>query len=239
MNIGKPRLSGHRVWGFAILISILIFWLCWTWRHELWSLWCGLLQAFEHRESVRAYILSLGHLAPFAFISLQALQIVISPIPGEATGFIGGFLFGKWAGFFYSTVGLTLGSAIAFFISRQFRRLVRLWFLRSRLYGRFEHLIEHQGLFIFYILFLFPGFPKDFLCYLLGLSRMPWLAFLVIVILGRMPGTLVLTLQGANTYDKNIEGFISILFLTLLVLIPSLYYRERIYQWVEAHSLKE
>jgi hypothetical protein len=29
------------------------------------------------------------------------------------------------------------------------------------------------------------------------------------------------------------------LFLTLLVLIPSLYYRGRIYQWVEAHSLKE
>ncbi|MCK4425310.1 MAG: TVP38/TMEM64 family protein [Deltaproteobacteria bacterium] len=197
------------------------------------------MQAFEHRESVRAYALSLGHLAPFAFISLQALQVVISPIPGEATGFIGGFLFGKWAGFFYSSVGLTLGSAIAFFLSRQFRRLVRLWLLRSRLYGRFEHLAEHQGLFIFYILFLFPGFPKDFLCYLLGLSRMPWLAFIAIVILGRMPGTLVLALQGANTYDKDIEGFVSILFLSLLVLVPSLYYRERIYQWVETHSLKE
>jgi uncharacterized membrane protein YdjX (TVP38/TMEM64 family) len=239
VNIGKPQLLGHRIWGFAILILILIFWLCWTWRHELWSLWGSLLQAFEYRESVRAYALSLGHLAPFAYIVLQALQVVISPIPGEATGFIGGFLFGKWIGFFYSTLGLTMGSAIAFFLSRRFRHLVRLWLLRSRLYGRFEHLVEHQGLFIFYILFLFPGFPKDFLCYLLGLSRMPWLAFLVIVTLGRMPGTLVLALQGANTYDKNIEGFISILFLTLLVLIPGLYYRERIYQWVEVHSLKE
>jgi uncharacterized membrane protein YdjX (TVP38/TMEM64 family) len=177
--------------------------------------------------------------APFAFILLQALQVVISPIPGEATGFIGGFLFGKWVGFFYSTVGLTLGSAIAFFLSRQFRRLVRLWLIRSRLYRRFEHLAEHHGLFIFYILFLFPGFPKDFLCYLLGLSRMPWLAFIAIVILGRMPGTMVLALQGANTYDKDIEGFVSILFLSLLVLVPSLYYRERIYLWVETHSLKE
>ena len=68
---------------------------------------------------------------------------------------------------------------------------------------------------------------------------MPWLAFIAIVILGRMPGTLVLALQGANIYDKDIKGFISILFLTLLVLLPSLYYRERIYQWVETHSLKE
>jgi uncharacterized membrane protein YdjX (TVP38/TMEM64 family) len=239
VNIGKPRSLGRRIWGFAILISILFIWLCWTWRHELWSLWCGLLQAFEHRESIRAYALSQGHLAPFAFILLQALQVVISPIPGEATGFIGGFLFGKWAGFVYSTVGLTLGSAIAFFLSRQFRRLVRSLLIRSRLYCRFEHLAKHRGLFIFYILFLFPGFPKDFLCYLLGLSRMPWLAFIAIVILGRMPGSLVLALQGANTYDKDIEGFVSILFLSLLVLVPSLYYRERIYQWVETHSLKE
>lgn len=239
MNIGKQQSLGHRVWGFAVLISIFILWVCWTWRHELWSLWHGLLQAFEHRESIRAYILSLGHLAPFAFIALQALQVVISPIPGEATGFIGGFLFGKWIGFFYSTVGLTLGSAVAFFLSRQFRRLVRLWLIRSRLYGRFEHLVEHQGLFMVYVLFLFPGFPKDFLCYLLGFSRMPWLAFIAIVILGRMPGTLVLAMQGANIYDKDIEGFISILFLTLLVLLPSLYYRERIYQWMEVHSLKE
>ena len=239
MNIGKSPSSGRRVWGFAVFFFILVLWLCWTWRYELWSFWHGLLQAFEHRESIRAYILSMGYLAPFAFISLQALQVVISPIPGEATGFIGGFLFGKWAGFFYSTVGLTLGSIIAFFLSRQFRRLVRLWLIRSRLYSRFEHLTEHQGLFIFYILFLFPGFPKDFLCYLLGLSRMPWLAFIAIVILGRMPGTLVLALQGANTYDKDIGGFISILFLSLLVLVPSLYYRERIYQWVETHSLKE
>jgi uncharacterized membrane protein YdjX (TVP38/TMEM64 family) len=239
VNIGKPRSLGRRVWGFAVFFFIFILWLCWTWRHELWSFWHGLLQAFEHRESIRAHILSMGHLAPFAFISLQALQVVISPIPGEATGFIGGFLFGKWAGFFYSTVGLTLGSAIAFFLSRQFRRLVRSWLIRSRLYGRFEHLTEHHGLFIFYILFLFPGFPKDFLCYLLGLSRMPWLAFIAIVILGRMPGTLVLALQGANTYDKDIEGFVSILFLSLLVLVPSLYYRERIYQWVGTHSLKE
>ncbi|MBA7623333.1 hypothetical protein ES703_30728 [subsurface metagenome] len=239
MNIGKQQSLGHRVWGFAVLISIFILWVCWTWRHELWSLWHGLLQAFEHRESIRAYILSLGHLAPFTFIALQALQVVISPIPGEATGFIGGFLFGKWIGFFYSTVGLTLGSAVAFFLSRQFRRLVRLWLIRSRLYGRFEHLVEHQGLFMVYVLFLFPGFPKDFLCYLLGFSRMPWLAFIAIVILGRMPGTLVLAMQGANIYDKDIEGFISILFLTLLVLLPSLYYRERIYQWMEVHSLKE
>ncbi len=68
---------------------------------------------------------------------------------------------------------------------------------------------------------------------------MPWQAFLAIVVLGRIPGTLVLTLQGANIYNGNIIGFFSILIVCMLVLVPSWYYRERIYRWVELHSLKD
>ena len=239
MSNGRQWPPRHKIWGFALLVSSLAVWLFWTWRHELWSVWCFLSQAIEHRESIREFIISQGPLAPLAFIALQSLQILISPIPGEATGFIGGFLFGKWLGFIYSTFGLTLGSAGAFFLSRQFRRMVKSRLVRSRIYNRFERLIEHQGLFIFLILFLFPGFPKDFLCYFLGLSRMPWQAFLAIATLGRMPGTLALTLQGANVYDGNIVGFLCILFISLIVICPAWYFRERIYQWVEAHSLKE
>jgi len=34
------------------------------------------------------------------------LQVIpISPIPGEATGILGGFLFGQWLGLLYSTIG--------------------------------------------------------------------------------------------------------------------------------------
>ncbi len=68
---------------------------------------------------------------------------------------------------------------------------------------------------------------------------MPWQAFLAIVVLGRIPGTLVLTLQGANIYSGNMVGFFSVLIISVLVLVPSWYYRERIYQWIEVHSLKD
>ena len=45
------------------------------------------------------------------FIALQALQVVVSPIPGEATGILGGYLlqqFGAWAPGVFSAVGLLL-----------------------------------------------------------------------------------------------------------------------------------
>src|SRR6266436_1551977 len=54
-----------------------------------------------------------GILAPVIFIALQALQVIIAPIPGEVTGILGGYLFGQWIGLLYSTIGLTLGSVAA------------------------------------------------------------------------------------------------------------------------------
>src|SRR5256886_11601677 len=59
---------------------------------------------------LRAVLEELGVLAPVLFIALQTLQVIMSPIPGEATGFLGGYLFGEWLGLCYSTIGLTIRS---------------------------------------------------------------------------------------------------------------------------------
>ncbi len=201
--------------------------------------WHTLLNVLEHRDEIRDFIRSFGPFAPVVFIMIQALQVILSPIPGEATGLIGGFLFGRWLGLIYSSIGLTLGSLAAFLIARQFRKLVKPWLRRSKYYRRLEGLLEHQGLFLCFLLFVFPGFPKDFLSYFLGLSRMPWQIFLVIVAIGRIPGTLMLSWQGANIYDGNIVGILTLLAITALVLFPAWYFRERIYRWVELHSLKD
>ena len=57
-------------------------------------------------------------LAPVIFVALQALQVIVAPIPGEVTGILGGYLFSLWVGLFYPTIGLTVGSAAAFGIGR-------------------------------------------------------------------------------------------------------------------------
>lgn len=239
MSARKPWSVTSRRSFLIVPVAAAVLWVAWNWSDEVVLLWRRLVELLEHQELLRDFTISLGSVAPLVYVGLQALQVVISPIPGEATGFIGGFLFGAWLGFFYSTAGLTLGSVAAFFLSRWFRRSVRSRLKKSKIYNKLEHLIEHQGLFLCFVLFLLPGFPKDFLCYLLGLSRMPWQAFFVIVTLGRMPGTLMLTMQGANVYNGNVRGFVGLLLLTLIVMGPTWYYRERIYGWVERHSLEE
>ena len=217
----------------AVLILLLIF------GNKIPNLIAWGLALLEKKEAIRNFVLSLGPFGPIGFILLQALQVVFSPIPGEATGVVGGFLFGKWLGLLYSTIGLSIGSILAFSISRHFRRFVEPWLQKSEWYWKLEGLLEHQGIFICFFLYVFPGFPKDFLCYFLGLTRMPWQIFVFISSIGRIPGTLMLSWQGAEIYNGNWAGFISILIITLVVAAPAWYYREKIYAWVEAQIKEE
>ncbi len=194
------------------------------------------LSVLEKRDAVRHFVLSLGPLGPVGFIFLQVLQVVLSPVPGEATGVVGGFIFGKWLGLLYSTIGLGLGSVLSFSISRHFRRFVEPWLQKSEWYWKLEALLEHQGIFVCFFLYVFPGFPKDFLCYFLGLTRMPWQVFLFISTVGRIPGTLMLSWQGAEIYNGNWAGLFAIVLVTLLFAAPAWYYRERLYAWVESKA---
>lgn len=225
------------LWTAIILTALVGLYVLFNWDGEWFkAIWQTMVHIAGQRDALRRYVESWGAFAPFVFISLQFLQVVFAPLPGEASGVIGGFLFGQWPGFIYSTIGLTAGSMGAFMITRFFRRFIRAWLKRSELYHRFEYLLERQGIFISFILFLIPGFPKDFLCYLLGLSRMPWQVFLAISTVGRIPGTILLTLQGANLYDGNIKGFLLASGLAVIVVLPAWYYREGLYRWVEAHA---
>jgi len=185
------------------------------------------------RGKIRDFVASFGPLAPLAFIGLQIMQVVISPIPGEATGFIGGYLFGAARGFIYSTIGLTLGSWLAFSISRLFTPYVTRRLGQTKIYNKFNFIVEHQGVIIAFIFFLLPGFPKDYLCYLLGLSLMPTSVFLVIAAVGRIPGTLMLALQGSKVFDQAYAVFFILLGIALAAVIFSYMAREKIYRLVQ------
>jgi uncharacterized membrane protein YdjX (TVP38/TMEM64 family) len=189
---------------------------------------------FSSKERLNEFIASFGPYAPLAFMGLQILQVLVAPIPGEFTGFIGGYLFGIGPGFIYSAVGLTLGSLFAFLISRRLGlRFVRR-FVGEEIMGRFDYLMEHQGAFFSFIFFLVPGLPKDYFCYLLGLSPMHMLTFFVICAIGRIPGTLLLTMQGQAIRSENYRAFFVVLGLALLFLVLTLIYRHRIESWLKS-----
>jgi uncharacterized membrane protein YdjX (TVP38/TMEM64 family) len=216
--------------GFLVILG-LVFW-GFRYRNFLWGYFCSSYNLCTNKIWIKAQLKAAGPLAPVVFILIQSLQVVFAPIPGEATGFIGGYLFGAPLGLLYSTLGLTLGSVLAFLIARWLEEhYVKRW-IPAEILQKFDFLMERQGALIAFILFIFPGFPKDYLCFVLGLSRMPLKLFLVIVTLGRLPGTLLLNLQGAKVYKGDYYSTFIILGLCLVLIAILAYYRETVYRWI-------
>jgi uncharacterized membrane protein YdjX (TVP38/TMEM64 family) len=180
--------------------------------------------------------MSFGMGAPFIFIFIQILQVMFAPIPGEATGFVGGYLFGTIRGFIYSSIGLTVGSWINFIIGRFLgKRYIRKLIPETKL-TKFDTLLKRQGVIVLFILFIFPGFPKDYLCLFLGMSTLPLKVFMVLTAIGRMPGTFMLSLQGSSLFEKNYLAFAVITAICLVAAILAYKFRDRLYLWIEKYN---
>jgi uncharacterized membrane protein YdjX (TVP38/TMEM64 family) len=188
----------------------------------------GLVAFFLNTERMAHFLDSLGPLSFVGFIILQVLQVIISPIPGEVTGFIGGFLYGKFLGTILSTLGLTIGSWAAFSLSRFFGRPFAEKFIEKKTMERYDYLLHHKGAFLIFLLFLIPGFPKDYLCYILGLGHLSTKEFLIISTVGRFMGTLLLTLGGDFIRHEQYYRLFLLLSFAIVILFLSMVYREKI-----------
>ena len=225
--------SSNRYKFFLIFIFLIAFFLGYFYRVPLWGKITHYYLLFTNKDQIKTFITSFGSGAPIVFILIQILQVLFAPIPGEATGFIGGYLFGASKGFLYSSLGLTAGSWIIFVIGRLLgKRYVRKLIPIKQL-DRFDLLVKRQGVVVLFLFFLIPGFPKDYLCFFLGLSDLPIRVFIIITAIGRMPGTYMLSLQGAFLYEQMYGLFALILGLCVLVAFFAYRYREPLYRWIE------
>ena len=84
-----------------------------------------------------------------------------------------------------------------------------------------------------FLLFLIPGFPKDTLCYILGLTPMHLGIFLIISTIGRVPGTLMATLQGAKAFDQQYKIFFLLSGISALVILVFYIYHEDIHHQIK------
>jgi uncharacterized membrane protein YdjX (TVP38/TMEM64 family) len=195
------------------------------------------IRLYVDKHFLKQTLRDLGVLGPILFMLLQALQVVISPIPGEATGFLGGYLFGEWLGLVYSTVGLTFGSVVAFWVGRWLGEHYVRNLVSKETWNRLGFIVEAEGAILCFIVYLIPGLPKDMMCYLFGISPMPLWIFALVSGIGRIPGTWILSTQGAHTATGNYLQVILISAVCAAVALPVYYYRHRIVTWLRGRSV--
>jgi uncharacterized membrane protein YdjX (TVP38/TMEM64 family) len=218
---------------FWVILAGFIFLFIYQYNSQLWIKVVNLYDILHDRHQLKVIIRSFGPYSPLAYILLQIIQVVVAPIPGGAIEFLGGYLFGVEAGFFYSMIGLILGSWMAFSLARIFEKLAVEKFVSPQTIKKFDYLIGHEGLILSFLLFLIPGFPKDALCYLLGLTPMHLGIFLTISTIGRIPGTLMATLQGAKAFEHQYKTFLVLLGISALVILAFYIYHDEIHHWIK------
>jgi uncharacterized membrane protein YdjX (TVP38/TMEM64 family) len=188
----------------------------------------GLVRYFTDRRLLTHVITEHRTNAAFIFIGLQILQVVAAPVPGEATGFVGGVFFGAVGGIIYSTIGLTIGSWLAFAIARMAGRPLVEKLVNPETIKRYDYVMKHKGMFLAFLMFLIPGFPKDYLCYLLGLGHMGHRDFLLVSTTGRLLGTVLLTMEGSFFRAQRYGAFFTILGISVAAILFVMIYRNNI-----------
>lgn len=136
-------------------------------------------------------IKSYGLIAPLIFLLIQIVQVVFPVIPGGASCLVGVLAFGPIEGFIYNYVGLTLGSIVSFFLSRNFGLpLINKLFKKETVDKYLGYVRTKKFEKIFFLGIFLPGAPDDLLCYIAGISGLTFFRFLFIILIGK-PFTLI------------------------------------------------
>ena len=228
------KVLNRRKWIWLSIISAaVVLFFVYQYNSQLWVKFLKIYDLLHDRHQLKVIISSYGPYSPLVFILIQILQVVVAPVPGGAVEFLGGYLFGVQAGFVYSMIGLLFGSWFAFALARMFEKWAVEKFVSPQTLKKFGYLIGHEGVILSFLLFLIPGFPKDALCYILGLTPMHLGIFLIISTIGRIPGTLMATLQGAKAFDCQYRTFLILMGISTLVILAFYIYHDEIHRLVK------
>ena len=164
-------------------------------------------------------ILHMGKFGIIYFILFQILQVILFFIPGEVVQIAGGYMYGTIFGTALSIIGILLGSIITFYIARSYGDKFLKRILPIVQYEKVKNLIDKKrNKKIVFILFLIPGFPKDIVGYVCGITKLNLKNFMLLVVVGRIPGILMSVYFGSNLY----HGKIIPIMLMMAILIPAI-----------------
>ncbi len=229
----SPQMADRREYVFFLTTSLLYLLglLAVLGYIFLGPIWAKYYPVITDKEQICNMLVATGSWGPVVYILIQALQVVVVvwPFPVEVAG---GFLFGMPLGIFYSMLGLTLGSVAAFVLGRWLERKYITEIIAPEKLQRFQKLMKREGTLAAFMIFLIPAIPKDFVCYILGLSRMSLKFFIVAVAIARLPTTVLYSLQGAQAYKGDYWTTLGLVALYLILGALMYRHRDKLYHWI-------
>lgn len=171
-------------------------------------------------QGLKLTIANTGLLGILVYISVIALAVVLSPIPGAPLTVAAGAVWGPIFAGIYSVIGGFLGSLIAYSIGKTLGRSAV-----HALTGKVVYFSKDRGeIYVGVVIFatrLLPVMSFDLISYAAGMTGLSLSIYAPATLLGMTPSTLLLTYMGASfTVGIPMGIFFTFVFLILLVLLP-------------------
>ena len=190
MKLFSSRADRRRGIAAAVGVAVLAVGL-----YVLVSRYAGFL---TNAEALRTWLDQFGIFAPIVFIGLQALQVIVAPIPGQVVALVAGFLFGPLAGTVYSLTGVLIGSAVAFSLSKRYGRSFVERVIHEDVIERFDDFVDTVGIPGLFAFVIIPGLPDDAICFLSGLTKWSLPTFIGVIAVGRLPAYVLTVYAGGE-----------------------------------------
>ena len=189
----------------------------------IWLAGVPLVKFASEPEKFRQWVDNNGIWSRFAYMGMVILQVVIAVLPGEPFEIAAGYAFGAVEGTILCIAASTLGSVMVFLLVRYFGvPLVEVFFSEEKLQRIKLLKTSPKRDFIFFIIFMIPGTPKDLLCYFAGLTDIKFTLWLLICSLGRLPSIVTSTVGGDALGTSNYWFAAAVFAATLVISLVGL-----------------
>ena len=188
-----------------------------------------ILEHFRSLEALNAFLDRYHTTGIFVYLFLQILQILVPVIPGQAMQLAAGYMYVLPLALFLTILGIALGTIISFTMSRilGYDAMV-LFFGQERMDEYVLKLNSKRAYLVIFLLYLMPGFPKDFICFAAGVSRIRLIPFLVLSVVGRIPALTLSLVIGRMTRAGSYTGAIVVCVVAVVLFLVCIWKRQAV-----------
>ncbi len=147
-------------------------------------------------EPFRDWVEARGAFGVLVFILVMALSVLFAPIPNVPIFIAAGLAWGPVLGTLYCMAGLTVGSAVAFWLARKFGRKHLARLIGHHAAARLDHMVDTMGGRVVFWTRLMPGVNFDWISFVAGMTSVPFRTFIVFSFLGMLPPTAITVAMG-------------------------------------------
>ena len=193
-----------------------------------------ILEHFRSLEALNAFLDRYHTTGIFVYLFLQILQILVPVIPGQAMQLAAGYMYILPVALLLTLLGIALGTVVSFTLSRVlgYDAMV-LFFGQDRMDEYVVKLNSKRACLVIFLLYLMPGFPKDFICFAAGVSRIRLIPFLVLSVVGRIPALTLSLVIGRMTRAGSYTGAIVVCVVAVVLFLVCIWKRQAVIDFTD------